>query len=65
MSPVWNFGGQIADFVPPKKLLVVTKGSYLFLNKKIKDFSRTLKDTFPIFQGLHLVEKRALSLRLF
>ena len=34
----------------------------LFLNKKFKDFSRTFKDTFPIFQGLHLVQKRALSL---
>ena len=37
----------------------------LFLNKKFKDFSRTFKDTFPIFQGLHSVQKRALSLCLF
>ena len=29
----------------------------LFLNKKFKDFSRTFKDTFPIFQGLHSVQK--------
>ena len=26
-----------------------TQGSYPFLNKKFKDFSRTFKDTFPIF----------------
>ena len=36
-----------------------------FLNKKFKDFSRSFKDTFPIFQGLHSVQKRALSLCLY
>ena len=35
---------------------------YPFLKKKLKDFSRTFKDRFPIFQGLHSVQKRALSL---
>ena len=40
----------------------VDQGLYPFLNKKFKDFSRTFKDTFPIFQGLHLLQKRALSL---
>ena len=29
------------------------------------DVSRTFKDTFPIFQGLHSMQKRALSLFLF
>ena len=38
---------------------------YPFLNKKLKDFSRTFKDRFPIFQGLHSVQKRALSLYFF
>ena len=37
----------------------------LFLNKKFKDFSRTFKDPFPIFQGLHSVQKRVLSLCLY
>ena len=32
-----------------------------FLNKKLKTF----KDTFSICQGLHLVQKRALSLYIF
>ena len=41
------------------------QGSYRFLNKKFKDFSRTFRDTFSIFQGLHSVQKRALSLCLF
>ena len=36
-----------------------------FLNKNFKDFSRTFKDTFRIFQGLHSVQKRDLSLCLF
>ena len=38
---------------------VVTQrqGSYPFLNKKFKDFSRTFKDTFPIFQGLYSIQK--------
>ena len=40
-------------------------GSHAFLNKQFKNFSRTFKDTFPIFQGLHSVQKRALSLCLF
>ena len=39
--------------------------SYPFLNKNFKDFSRTFKDTFRIFQGLHSVQKRDLSLCLF
>ena len=30
----------------------VIQGSYPFLKKKFKDFSRTFKDTFLIFQGL-------------
>ena len=30
-------------------------GSYLFLDQKFKDFSKTFKDTFPIFQGLHTI----------
>ena len=29
------------------------QGSYTFLDYKFKDFSRTLKDIFSIFQGLH------------
>ena len=41
------------------------QGSYPFLNKNFKDFSRTFKDTFRIFQGLHSVQKRDLSLCLF
>ena len=41
------------------------QGSYTFLNKKFKNFSRTFKNTFPIFQGLHSVQKRASSLCLF
>ena len=41
------------------------QGSYPFLNKQFKNFSRTFKDTFPIFQGLNSVQKRALSLGLF
>ena len=36
-----------------------------FLNKKFKDFSRTFKDTFRIFKGLHAVQKRAWSLSFF
>ena len=40
------------------------KHSYPFSNKTFKDFERTFKDTFPIFQTLHSVEKRALSLCL-
>ena len=41
------------------------QGTRPFLNKKFKDFSRTFKNTFPIFQGLHSVQKRASSLCLF
>ena len=41
------------------------QGTYPFLNKKLKDFSRTFKNTFPIFQGLHSVRKRAFNLCLF
>ena len=41
------------------------QGLYHVLNKKLKVFSRTLKDTFPIFQGLHSMQKRALTLCLF
>ena len=33
------------------------QGSYPFLNKKFQDFSRTFKDTFPIFQGLYSIQK--------
>ena len=36
-----------------------------FLTKNFKDFSRTFKETFCIFQGLHSVQKRDLSLCLF
>ena len=36
--------------------------SCIFSNKKFKHFSRTFKDTFPIFQRLHSVQKRVLSL---
>ena len=37
-----------------------------FFEQKIhKDFSKTFKDTFPTFQGLLSVQKRALSLCLF
>ena len=32
-----------------------------FLDKKFKNFSRTFKDTFPIFQGLHSVQKKSLD----
>ena len=42
-----------------------SQGSYPFLPKKIKDFSKTFKVTFPIFQGLYSVQRRALSLCLF
>ena len=45
---------------PPK-----IQGSNPFLNKNFKDFSRTFKDTIPIFQGLHSVQKRALTPCLF
>ena len=38
------------------------RGLCSFLNKKFKDFSRTFKDTFPIFQGLQSVHKRSLNL---
>ena len=38
------------------------QGSYSFLNKKIQGL---FKDTFPIFQGLHSVQERALTLCLF
>ena len=41
------------------------QGSYPFLNKNFKDFSRTFKNTFCIFQGLNSVQKRDLSLCLF
>ena len=37
------------------------QGSYPFLNKKFKNFSRTFKDTFPIFQGRHSVQKKSLE----
>ena len=52
----WNLdslalGESVTRFVP-------------FFDQKIKDFSRTFKDTFPIFQGLHLVQRRALRLCL-
>ena len=36
-----------------------------FWTTKFKDFSRTFKNTFPIFQGLHSVRKRAFNLCLF
>ena len=41
------------------------QGSNPFLNKNFKDFSRTFKDTFGIFQGLNSVQKRDLSLCRF
>ena len=41
------------------------QGLYPFLNNKFKDVSSTFKDTFPIFQSLHSVQKRALSACLF
>ena len=37
--------------------LAQNQGSYPFLNKKFMDFSRTFKDTFPIFQGLYSIKK--------
>ena len=37
------------------------QGSYPFLNKKFTNFSRTFKDTFPIFQGRHSVQKKSLE----
>ena len=43
-------------------LMKYMQGSYAFLNKNFKDFSRTFKDTFPIFQGLHSMQKRASGL---
>ena len=36
-------------------------GSVPFLNKKLKDFSRTFNDIFRIFQGLHSVKKKSLE----
>ena len=46
----------------PSNVVLIKTGFVPFLNKKFKEFSRTFKETFPIFQGLHLVQKRALSL---
>ena len=40
-------------------------GFLKFLAKKSKDFSRTFKDIFPIFQCLCSVQNRALNLCLF
>ena len=50
--------------VSPYNLASFLQGSYPFLNKKFKDFSRSFKDIFRIFQGLHSVQKRALSICL-
>ena len=33
-----------------------------FFKPKIQGLIKTFKDTFPIFQGLHSVQKRALNL---
>ena len=32
-----------------------------FVNKKFKNFSKAYKDTFPIFHGLHSVQKKSLE----
>ena len=58
---------QVMNRCPKGDILMylLTTGFVPFFNKKFKDFSRTFMDTNPIFQGLHLVKKRALSLCLF
>ena len=38
----------------PSNVVLIKTGFVPFLNKKFKEFSRTFKETFPIFQGLHL-----------
>ena len=36
----------------------IIQGSYAFLDLKFKDFSRTFKDIFSIFQGLHELQNQ-------
>ena len=57
---LWSFS-LVGDPPLPSNVFIKT-GFVPFLNKKFKEFSRTCKETFPIFQGLHLVQKRALRL---
>ena len=47
--------------LPEIKKINYNQCSYPFLNKKFKDFSRTFKDTFRIFQGPHSVHKKSLE----
>ena len=64
---VWRSVWRICMWILGLKGLTLSlpQGSYPFLNKNFKDFTRTFKDTFRIFQGLHSVQKRDLSLCLF
>ena len=49
--------------LPPENNLNVSKFRvHTFFEPKIQGLLKTFKDTFPIFQGLHSVQKRALSL---
>ena len=61
-SQTCQFQSLLRDLSPINGRNCSIQGSYPFKNKKFKEFSRTFKDSFPIFQGLHLVQKRALSL---
>ena len=52
--------GDYCLFIPQDLAFEELKqGLYPFLDQKFKDFSRTFKDTFPIFQGLHAVQYQA------
>ena len=61
----WNTNGDMAYSSKPNTTKFEIQGFIPVLNKNFKDFSRTFKDSFPSFQGLHSVQKRQLSLCLF
>ena len=50
---------SLYKFVADVSSIRVYKGSYPFLDLKFRDFSRTFKDTFSVFQGLHAVQNQA------
>ena len=52
-------------WVTIKRLQSAPRVRTVFLNKKFKDFSRTFKDTFPIFQGLHSMPKKSVEFMSF
>ena len=58
---LWS-SSLVGDPPLPSNVVLIKTGFVPFLNKKFKEFSRTFKETFPVFQGLHSVQKRALSL---